>query len=149
MYDLIQLLSSAARVNGKQFCFLWDVGFVLFYLFFFLSFMKVREPRYLKLHIEDPRSGVQQQLCLVHCAYTFGNYLPLWIKKGKCILLTRESVKLPYVKGAHCHRSWAQGFLPQEEGEDITSHIATEACFRKRGRAEGGERKKWEGKNVF
>lgn len=138
IYNPIQLLSFAAWVNGNRFCFPWDLGFVLLYLFFFLSFMKVTESRYLKwctMKIQDHWSSSSPARFTV---YTFDSYPSLQIRKGKLILLLKGFCETSISERLASSREMSKGVLATEEGKDITSHVRTEACFRKRGGTEGG-----------
>lgn len=70
--------------------------------------------------------------------YTFDNYFPLWIRKGKRILLSKGFCETSINERLASSQETSKGVLATEEGKDITSHIRTEACFRKRGGTEGG-----------
>lgn len=146
IHNPIQLLSFAAWVDGNLFCLLWDLGLVLLYPFFSLSFIKVREPRHLKgctMMIPDHWSSTSSVWLTV---YTCNSDLPSWVRRGKHSLLREGLCDTSIGKRYALSLKMNKSVLATEELKNMTSHIITEACFRKRGRTEGGREERKDAK---
>lgn len=150
IYNPIQLLSFAIWDNGNLFFFLWDLGFVLLYLSFFLSFIKARELRYLKRCISKIQDRQPSSSSAGFAAFTHFTIISLCgLEKESASFSARDLWNFINERNASSQEMGKSILAAEERKRLVTFHITAETCFKRRGRRQAGREERKEGKNTF